>query len=666
MKREKICQNHPVAAISHIKKPQDLSLEKWQILLRQQMAREHKFKIKNQGTQLVFSDFSVYNPATDKTYRVSIGGEELGSSYCSCPDFAVNTLGTCKHIESILHKLRRRKETREALKEGPEFEHSALTLRYGLQRRVTFYFGINASNRLKNLVARFFNKDLLLTETGLQNFDKFVAEAKALSDDVRYHEDALEFIASLRDGQTRRMRLKRMFPEGITGKPWDSLLHTQLYPYQREGVLFAASAGRSLIADDMGLGKTIQAIAAAEVMAHCFGVEKALIVCPSSLKFQWKREIECFTKRTAKIIQGPLLKRQRQYPEDGLFKIVNYDVIHRDLAVITKWSPELIILDEAQRIKNWKTRMARCVKQLKSPYTIVLTGTPLENRLEEIHSIVAFIDRHHFGHLFRFLHRHQQIDDSGKVIGYKDLHRLGESLQSIMIRRRRHEVLKELPPRIQKNYFVPLTKEQWEIHDENREIVARLASKWRRYHFLSEEDQKRLMRCLQTMRMVCDNTYLIDQGMRHGQKVHELEIQLKEILEDPKVKVVIFSQWLRMMELVILKLKANGWGHVFLNGNVPSHKRGDLIKTFHDDPSCRIFLSTETGSTGLNLQNARVVINVDMPWNPAVLEQRISRVHRLGQTSPVRIINFIAENGIEHGMLGLLKFKQSMFSGVIV
>jgi SNF2 family DNA or RNA helicase len=461
-------------------------------------------------------------------------------------------------------------------------------------------------------------------------------------------------------------RLQRMFPHGTQDSQWNALLKTRLYPYQREGVLFAVSTGRSLIADDMGLGKTLQAIAASEVMATCLGVEKILIVCPSSLKYQWKREIERFTHhRRTMIIEGALPKRQGQYHEDALFKIVNYDVIHRDLDVITSWSPDLIILDEAQRIKNWKTRMARSIKQLKSPYAIVLTGTPLENRLEELHSIVAFIDCHHFGPLFRFLHRHQAIDPDGKMTGYKDLHKIGESLQSIMIRRRRSEVLKELPKRIDKNYFVPMTKEQWEIHDENREIVARLISKWRRYHFLSEEDQRRLMRCLQTMRMVCDNTYLIDQSMCHGQKIDELEIQLKEILEDPNVKVVIFSQWLRMMGLVITMLKTNRWEHVFLNGSIPSSKRGDLIKTFHDDPACRIFLSTEAGSTGLNLQNASVVINLDLPWNPAVLEQRISRVHRLGQTQPVRVINFIAENGIEHGMLGLLRFKQSMFSGVL-
>jgi len=665
MKKQKQAKKRNTSKISYIKKPQGLSLEKWQILLRQQIAKEQKFKIKNIGDYPVYSDFSVKNPVTDKTYRVSIGGEDLGMSYCSCPDFKVNTLGTCKHVESVLNKLRRQKGGRKDLREGIQLDYSVVTLRYGLQRRVAFVLAKDSSEALKSLVSNYFDTDLFLTEKGFGNFDKFVKKTNELEDHIRYHDDALELIAHVRDDGLRKKRIGKMFPQDIRGAQWKTLLKTNLYSYQREGVLFAASAGRCLIADEMGLGKTIQAIAASEVMAKCFGIEKVLIICPASLKFQWKREIERFTKRDAEIIQGPLKQRHRQYAGEAFFKIVNYDVIHRDLDVISEWVPDLIILDEAQRIKNWKTRMAQSVKQLKSTYAIVLTGTPLENRLEELHSIVSFIDHHHLGPLFRFLDRHQQVDDGGKVVGYKDLHNLGRSLESIMVRRRSSEVLKQLPERIDKNYFVPMTKEQKDLHEDYRSTVARIVNKWQRYHFLTEQERQIMLNCLQKMRMVCDNTYLLDQSMIHGNKVKELEIQLEEIFEDPDAKVVIFSQWLRMMELVTAMLDVNDWKHVFLNGSVPSHKRGDLIKTFHDDPSCRIFLSTEAGSTGLNLQNANVIINMDLPWNPAVLEQRISRVHRMGQTQPVRVINFIAQGGIEHGMLGLLKFKQSMFSGVL-
>jgi SNF2 family DNA or RNA helicase len=303
-----------------------------------------------------------------------------------------------------------------------------------------------------------------------------------------------------------------------------------MYPYQRQGALFAARAGRSLIADDMGLGKTIQAIAASEILAREFGIQKALIVCPVSLKYQWKNEIEKFCNRSVSIIEGLYHCRRDLYQSDTFFKIINYDVVYRDLDLITRLSPDLVILDEAQRIKNWKTRLARSVKQIKSTYTIVLTGTPLENRLEELHSIVEFVDRYRLGPMFHFLANHQELDpESGKVIGYRNLKDIGSTLVSLLIRRSKSEVLQQLPERMDKNFFVPMTSEQMAIHEENREIVARLVAKWNRYKFLSEIDQRRLMIALQFMRMSCDSTYLIDQKTRFGKKLDELSVLLNEI-----------------------------------------------------------------------------------------------------------------------------------------
>src|SRR5207302_312141 len=130
-------------------------------------------------------------------------------------------------------------------------------------------------------------------------------------------------------------------------------------------------------------------------------------------------------------------------------------------------------------------------------------------------------------------------------------------------------------------------------------------------------------------------------------------------------KVVVFSQWLRMHELLVRRIKQHGWGHVLFHGGVPGGKRKDLVDRFRDDPECRLFLSTDAGGLGLNLQHASMVMNMDLPWNPAVLEQRIGRVHRLGQRNVVRVVNFIAQGTIEEGMLGVLKFKKSLFSGVL-
>ncbi len=172
------------------------------------------------------------------------------------------------------------------------------------------------------------------------------------------------------------------------------------------------------------------------------------------------------------------------------------------------------------------------------------------------------------------------------------------------------------------------------------------------------------------MRMACNSTWLLDHETDHGHKVDELMTVLDELLEDPSAKAVVFSQWLGTHELIVRRLgHADGqrpWGHVLFNGSVPGDRRGALIERFHDDADCRLFLSTDAGGVGLNLQHAAaVVVNMDMPWNPAVLEQRIGRVHRMGQTRGVQVVDFVGQGSIEEGMLSVLAFKKSLFAGVL-
>src|SRR3989442_6712699 len=204
-----------------------------------------------------------------------------------------------------------------------------------------------------------------------------------------------------------------------------------------------------------------------------------------------------------------------------------------------------------------------------------------------------------------------------------------------------------------------------EHREGNREIGGRLVAKWRRFGFLSEADQRRLLIALQNMRMGCDSTYLLDQRTDHGVKADELATLLDEVFERPDTKAVIFSQWLRMHEVLVRRLERRKWSHVLFHGGVESARRKDLIDRFREDPRCRAFLSTDAGGVGLNLQHATVVVNVDLPWNPAVLEQRIGRVHRLGQTQPVQVVSFVAKGTIEEGMLSVLGFKRSLFAGVL-
>jgi SNF2 family DNA or RNA helicase len=652
--------------LSRLQKPANMSLEDWQVELRRQFGREQKFRLKNLGDHPALSEFQVVNPESGNTYRVTIRGLSPGDNSCTCPDFATNTLGTCKHVEFTLAKLLRKPEASRALKNGHWPPASEIHVQYGAQRHIRFRPGDECPSSLARLATKYFGADGLLLHGSSEKFDEFLTAAHRIDPDLKVGDDVLAYLAELNDAENRRREIDKAFPRGAKSAAIKDLLKAPLYDYQREGALFAARAGRCLIGDEMGLGKTVQAIAAAEIMARLFGVERVLIVCPTSLKHQWQREVEKFTDRKAEVIGGFGPSRSLGFASrDPFFKITNYDTVHADLDLIESWAPDLVILDEAQRIKNWSTRVARSVKKIQSPYAIVLTGTPLENRLEELVSIVQFVDLYRLGPTFRLLHDHQKLDDVGKVVGYKDLDKIGQTLAPVLLRRQKDHVLDQLPERIDNTLFVPMTEYQRVLHTENQEIVARVVQKWRRYKFLTEADKQRLMIALQRMRMCCDSSYLLDEESEDGLKATEIMTVLGELLERPGAKAVVFSQWLRMHELLVKQAQKKQWGHVLFHGGVPSSKRKDLIERFRADDACRIFFSTDAGGVGLNLQFAAVVVNVDLPWNPAVLEQRIGRVHRLGQNQPVRVVNFVAKGTIEEGMLSLLKFKKSLFAGVL-
>lgn len=214
-------------------------------------------------------------------------------------------------------------------------------------------------------------------------------------------------------------------------------------------------------------------------------------------------------------------------------------------------------------------------------------------------------------------------------------------------------------------YFVGLIIKQSNIHRDLADNVARLVAKWRKFHFLSETERRILLLCLSQMRMVADSTYILDQKTRFDNKITELMYILEEALADSEQKIVIFSQWERMTRLVAQELDATGTGYASLHGGIPSADRADLLTRFREDPACRIFLSTDAGGTGLNLQSASVLINLDIPWNPAILEQRVARIHRMGQKENVTVINMVSSESIEQRMLGLLEFKSSMAQGVL-
>jgi superfamily II DNA or RNA helicase len=634
-----------------------------QITERRERALGAIAKILKRPTGEPFGDYSVKS-ASGKTYRLAMRGPGLFENYCSCPDFRVNTLGTCKHIESLLLRLRRRHGAALERK-GYARTRSSISLQYGETIEIRLRMPAYPPPALRSIAEEYFDGAGLLRREHFPSFHRVLEVFRNADQDAVIYSDVLEYVDrenEITEGLEWERQLLRKLRRGQD--PLNGVLKTKLLPYQTQGAIFAASRGRVVLADDMGLGKTVQALAAAELLRRRRGIARVLVVAPASVKYQWKTEIEKFTDLSAQVIEGLLPRRRELYAAPKFFNLTSYELVLKDVRDMHEMAPDLIILDEAQRIRNWTTATARTVKQLKSRYAFVLSGTPLENKLEELFSVVEFIDGRRLGPAFRFLHEHRTEDEKGTLIGYRGLDRIHEQLAPVLLRRTRGEVLKDLPHRTDQILHVSLTPQQADPYWEQNDILAALMRKWERQGWLSEIDQKRVLCCLQNMRMLCNSTFLFDKQTNHSPKLAEFREIVRELVIEEGRKVVVFSEYERMTHLAGEELKKLGIGFVSLHGGVPSRNRGVLMEEFRRDAECKVFLSTDAGGVGLNLQAASAVINFEPPWNPARLEQRIGRVHRLGQAHPVHVVHLLTKDSIEERVWETLKLKKSLFAGV--
>lgn len=627
----------------------------WQRALRRQAAGKESFGI---NPPLESGEpFIVQSAGSGRTYNVFYYGPDSAMNRCSCMDFKTSRLGTCKHIEAISVA----SNGRYAGKYYRLPAHTSVYVDYPAGREIRIRPGRQAPEEMRSLMTGFFDSSGKLKDS-LCDPSTFIRNATAIEPRFVWEPDALNLIIENRDRERRR----RIIEEKYSTSDFDGLLKTRLHPYQADGVRFAFEEGRTINADEMGLGKTVQAIATAELLRREGLIESVIIICPTSLKYQWLSEIKRFTDSTAIVVEGNLIKRKEQLSDAAYFyKICSFHALSNNIKAQLIPKADMIIYDELQRLKNKDTQMGRQLRKLESEYVMALSGTPLENKLDELYSVTQLVDQFILGPYYRFTSETTLRDDGGKLMGYRNLHDVGRRLEHTLIRRRKADVKLQMPPRTDTILNVPMTKEQRAIHDEYKFQVSILIDKWRRHKFLSEADRKRLLLFLSMMRMVCDSTFILDQKTRHDTKIDEVMAIVNNLLEEGEGKVVIFSQWERMLRILKDELDRNNVDFCFLHGGVPSVKRKNLIDRFREDPDCRVFLSTDAGATGLNLQSASLLINMDLPWNPAVLEQRIARIYRLGQANPVQIINMVAKDTIEERMLSTLTFKSNLAAGIL-
>ncbi len=556
---------------------------------REERAKSETMRLVSTDPDEIWTDYTITNAASGKSYRVALRGWERGESYCSCPDFRKNTLGTCKHILSALSKVRRR---------FPAAQRNRPYERRGVS--VHMVYGEELELRM------------------------------ALPDEL--DDEAAEVVEPLRGRPItdladllHRIRLLERGGTEVT-----------VYPDAEEH---------------------IERRLRAELLAREAGIRRVLVICPASVKSQWREEIHRFSQRDCQLVVGGAEERAAQYGGDYFFTICNYEQVLRDLLAIEPVAWDLIVLDEGQRIKNWETQTAQVIKSLRSPFALVLSGTPIENRLDDLYSIVELVDARRLGPAFRFFNRHRITDEKGKVLGYRDLDALRENLAPVLLRRTRASVMKDLPPRTTEIVRIPPSEEQMGIETAQMRVVSSIVRK----RYISEMDLLRLQKALLMARMNANSTFLVDkQPPGHSTKLDRLAELFEELAAEEERKVVLFSEWTTMLGLIEPHLERLGLSWVRLDGSVPQGKRQGLVHRFQRDPECNVFLATNAGATGLNLQAANTVLNVDLPWNPAVLEQRIARAHRMGQKGPVQVYLLVTEGTIEEKLLSTLSAKHEL------
>ena len=599
-----------------------------------------------------------------QTYQVQIRSLDQRMNYCTCPDLASNRLGTCKHIEAVLHYAKKRPEYKKLKQAGCPVSFVYLAWESSTHPVIRLHPSAQIDPELTALLSKFFKPDGSFNGRLPEDFFRF-SEQVFGREDFQLGDDAVQYARQCAEDAAHIVRGQQITQQIMRANGVLPGIKARLFPYQTEGVAFLASRGRALLADDMGLGKTLQAIAAASWLADNSGARRVLVVCPASLKQQWAREIEKFTHHSVQIVQGTAESRSVHYRADALFFVVNYELIMRDLSVINETlKPDLVILDEAQRIKNWRTKIASTVKLIPSRYVFVLSGTPLENRLEDLYSLLQVVDARVLGPLWRCLLDFHVTDERGKVIGYRNLSELRRRIAPVMLRRNRSLVKDQLPDRTEIRMDIPMTQAQIELHDSALSNAGRLATIAKRRP-LTPSEQNRLMAFLQQARMACNAAGLVDKETVGSPKLDELARLLDELCLQSNRKAVVFSQWALMTEMVESLVNSMDLGCVRLHGGVPSHKRGELMDKFQHDDTVQVFISTDAGGVGLNLQSATVLINLDMPWNPAVLDQRIARIHRLGQKQNVQVFLLLAEDSYEQQVAKLVKGKRDLFDNVV-
>ena len=433
-----------------------------------------------------------------------------------------------------------------------------------------------------------------------------------------------------------------------------------LRPYQIEGVKWMLDLKQwtsgALLADEMGLGKTIQVIKFIHEIQD-INQNKTLIVAPKSTAGNWLSELnKCLSDWNIIHYQGSdrqeLLKTL--FPKQCL--VLTYDILVRDLDYLMEYHYSTIVFDEAQYLKNPQSSRVQSAKLLSSDFNIALTGTPIENSLLDLWSIFSVVSPKHLGSWPQFKMRFAHPIETGHTSRLNDLKRL---IQPLLLRRRKEDVAFDLPPKIELNDFVSLSTFERDTYNQLKTQAKRIIRE-------NPQQAKFLVLSLLTkLRQVCCHRKLVvESASNHSSKL-DRALEIVQNLHQSKRKVLIFSQFVRLLKLFKELLINEGIDFCYLDGATSSQNRQDEINRFQNTDVSIFLISLKAGGSGINLTSATEVIHLDPWWNPAVEDQASDRAHRIGQTQTVTVIRLVAEDSIETQILQLQEEKRKIATDLL-
>ena len=412
----------------------------------------------------------------------------------------------------------------------------------------------------------------------------------------------------------------------------------------------------------MGLGKTLQFISLVQALFDAGSMALCLVVCPASLVYNWQEEFRRFAPAlNTQVMTGTAAQRKNRLSAlpDGTVCITSYDLLRQDIAAYRELDFSLMVLDEAQYIKNQKASMTKAVKAVSARLRFALTGTPIENRLAELWSIFDFL-------MPGFLYSYAEFSDRLEmpIVKQKDEEataKLRRMTAPFILRRLKADVLKDLPPKLEEVRYTRFDDEQRKIYDGQvvrmKQLVASSDG--------SGEDKLRLFAELTRIRQICCDPSLILEDYRGGSAKRDACLELVKSAMDSGHRMLVFSQFTSMLALLEEDLKAEGIPCFKLTGSTPKEQRLRLVREFNDGDTPVFLISLKAGGTGLNLTGADVVIHYDPWWNLAAQNQATDRAHRIGQQNQVTVYRIIVKDTIEERILALQEAKRDLAEAVL-